>query len=64
MSEWISVKERLPQSGSSVIVSLIWGDQHDIDIDKIVDIQSSEPWETYYMGVVTRWMPIPEPPVV
>lgn len=61
VQEWISVTERLPESGKeSVLIALRWGE---VDIGWCEDgrwrsefVNEYEDWE------VTHWMPLPEPP--
>lgn len=64
MSEWISVKDRLPEQGKRYLVNrydgvtktyftdILWHDAHDLW------------WNRLYSGdyKVTHWMPLPEPP--
>lgn len=60
-SEWISVKDRLPEYGGRVIVALdekgtkICGG---LDSDRIGTHGEWVRWQ----GYVTHWMPLPEPP--
>lgn len=57
MSEWISVKERLPEESTNVLVV------HDGGRVTIEWMLSSRKflYEEIY-GYVTHWMPLPEPP--
>jgi hypothetical protein len=68
MSEWISVKERLPKYGQQVLAFDC--------IEDCVDVMSFEPEENncpegWYTSSwwhrdeddVTHWMPLPEPPM-
>ena len=61
VQEWISVTERLPESGKeSVLIALRWGE---VDIGWCEDGRwRSEFVNEYEDGEVTHWMPIPEPP--
>lgn len=56
MTEWISVKDRLPDNFKRVLVyDQEWG----IRIDTI----SIKPFEEFtHYGYVTHWMPLPESP--
>ena len=61
VQSWISVTERLPESGKeSVLIALLWGE---VDIGWCEDgrwrsefVNEYEDWE------VTHWMPLPHPP--
>ena len=58
MSEWISVKDRLPDTCVCVLV-------HYDDGNMLVDeIGSDGEWidEDFNCGNITHWMPLPEPP--
>ena len=59
--EWISVTERLPESGKeSVLIDLRWGE---VDIGWCEDGRwRSEFVNEYEDGEVTHWMPLPNPP--
>ena len=61
VQEWISVKERLPESEKeSVLIALRWGG---VDIGWCEDGRwRSEFVNEYEDGEVTHWMPLPEPP--
>ena len=54
MSEWISVKERLPQEGSAVLVC--WKNDLGICIEsyRLNDLAEG--------GLITHWMPVPPAP--
>lgn len=58
MAEWISVKERLPESDSWVLV-FIKGKRTAgiIETDRYYDGEFA-----FSEGKVTYWMPLPEPP--
>lgn len=56
MSEWISVKDRLPNEKTRVLVFVPHGNRK-IDIDGMV----GRIW-VRWNGRVTHWMPLPEPP--
>ena len=59
---WISVKDRLPDEGVTVIVALKIGDRIVSDTDRLYCGR----WFCYGRmnreGYVTHWMPFPEPP--
>ena len=61
VQEWISVDDRLPESGKEgVLIALRWGG---VDIGWCEDGRwSSEFINEYEEGEVTHWMPIPQPP--
>ena len=61
VQKWISVTERLPESGKEgVLIALRWGE---VDIGWCEDGRwSSEFVNEYEEGEVTHWMPLPEPP--
>ena len=59
MSEWISVKDRLPETGVEV---LAYSDGDIYTVVHCIDgswIASSTYYDLYH---VTHWMPLPEPP--
>ena len=61
VQEWISVDDRLPESGKEgVLIALRWGE---VDIGWCEDGRwSSEFINEYEEGEVTHWMPTPQPP--
>ena len=61
VQEWISVEDRLPESGKeSVLIALRWGE---VDIGWCEDGRwRSEFVNEYEEGEVTHWMPLPNPP--
>ena len=61
VQEWISVKDRLPESGKeSVLIALRWGE---VDIGWCEDGRwRSEFVNEYEEGEVPHWMPLPNPP--
>ena len=61
VQEWISVKDRLPESGKEgVLIGLRWGE---VDIGWCEDGRwDSEFVNEYEDGEVTHWMPLPQPP--
>lgn len=66
MSEWISVKDRLPESAyntwSEDVIALTEGG----DVFKLANIggywQRTSAFAMSDSGEVTHWMPLPEPP--
>lgn len=56
MSEWIGVKDRLPEEKTRVLVSIPHSDTK-IDTDRILGGK----W-VRWNGHVSHWMPLPEPP--
>ena len=61
VQEWISVKDRLPESEKEgVLIGLRWGE---VDIGWCEDDRwRSEFVNEYEDGEVTHWMPLPNPP--
>jgi hypothetical protein len=63
MSEWISVKDRLPKEGRLVLINRIY---HPLSLDYLIDFPSSPSiWARLRddeMCQVTHWMELPEPP--
>ena len=61
VQEWISVKDRLPESGKdAVLIALRWGA---VDIGWCEEGRwGSEFVNEYDDGEVTHWMPLPQPP--
>lgn len=58
--KWISVEERLPRSGDTVLVYYRRGDYRGVDILRYVAVGR---WVTADLHKkVTHWMPLPEPP--
>ena len=61
MSEWISVKDRMPEEGVDVLVyGDIYLNRKGADVD-FVDRKSGN-FFYYDEGEVTHWRPLPEPP--
>ena len=71
MSEWISVKDRLPELGDYSVLAY-WGHggidmvhvaDYFKDITAGVDHQGNQRFTKWYLtSGVTHWMPLPEPP--
>jgi hypothetical protein len=60
-SEWISVKDRMPEEGVDVLVyGYIYLNRKGADVD-FVDRESGD-FFYYDEGEVTHWRPLPEPP--
>lgn len=61
-SKWISVEDRLPEHGDVV---LCWHKAKDypivLQLDKRSGCWLDDQWD-YGMGLITHWMPLPEPP--
>ena len=70
MSEWISVKDRLPDYMGEVLVIVSGKPHENITLDGAYEIAEYDPvegwilemWPEWCSGVVTNWMPLPEPP--
>ena len=70
MSEWISVKDRLPDYMGEVLVIVSGKPHENITLDGAYEIAEYDPvegwilemWPEWCSGVVTHWMPMPEPP--
>ena len=65
MSEWISVKERLPEVAGEYLVVYHPCYWHDVKEDLRVGIDSfrgKTAWAKKKYQRVTHWMPLPEPP--
>jgi len=60
---WIPVSERLPEAGHKVLVLLTDGA---ISIDFIHgnDFLGNPDFYEYWVGDITHWMPLPQPPEV
>lgn len=59
MSEWISVKDRLPESNTEV---LVYSKRRGVTIDFVDAFMLTGTVTFYRNSDVTHWMPIPEPP--
>ena len=63
MSEWISVKDRLPEFGEKVLITDVSGDVLVYSLEQTCSGEcwwEDEYWNWY--NDVTHWMPLPEPP--
>lgn len=61
MSEWISVKERLPAEGSRVLTY----DGYAVCASEFDDLRFHEPGCSDHMhAYVSHWMPLPDPPAI
>lgn len=69
MSEWVSVKERLPEWDQCVLVVVKGGGMVTAQWSKMVEDWTNYGWSGYEWDwilddePVTHWMPLPEPPV-
>ena len=68
--QWISVKDRLPDYMGEVLVIVSGKPHENITLDGAYEIAEYDPvegwilemWPEWCSGVVTHWMPFPEPP--
>jgi len=63
--KWISVEDRLPETGVDVIVSVRYANSDNVHIDFLVYNGTGEEdieWGSYASSCVTHWMYFPEPP--
>ena len=68
--QWISVKDRLPDYMGEVLVIVSGKPHENITLDGAYEIAEYDPvegwilemWPEWCSGVVTHWMPMPEPP--
>jgi hypothetical protein len=64
MSEWISVKDRLPENEVDAILAILLNGNYYVMIGR----RSGYVWDIYtldgiqWVNSVTHWMPLPEPP--
>lgn len=67
-NQWISVDDRLPKKHDYYLVCHKHDNDSKTNIDKLIYSYSHGGWiSTYgakYSGIVTHWMPLPEPPEV
>lgn len=59
MSEWISVKDRLPEPHECVLICTKSGV---VDTDVFQEQMMPQTYFNYYNESVTHWMPLPDPP--
>jgi len=73
MSDWISVKDELPEFEQVVDVWVIWrGRDLDVHGERLTDVEyypeMEFPWNheeiNGYFDKVSHWMPLPNPPEV
>lgn len=69
MSEWISVKDKLPEYATPVLIHQIhdycdFDGYHEIKIDMLLKSGKIDKWfcSEGFGYKVTHWMPFPEPP--
>ena len=65
VDRWISVKDRLPESGKSVLIYYPYWDGDEIQVAKLeYDEMMFDVCGEFNIrvGAVTHWMPLPEPP--
>ena len=70
MSEWISVKDRLPEDMGAVLVIVSGTPRKNITLDGAYEFGEYDPdegwilemWPEWKDATVTHWMPLPEPP--
>lgn len=63
MSEWISVEDRLPKVGESVLVYGKW-DDFDHEYYSVEWNNKSDGFGCKNYATITHWMPKPEPPEI
>ena len=70
VGKWISVKDRLPDYMGEVLVIASGKPHENITLDGAYEIAEYDPvegwilemWPEWCSGVVTHWMPLPDPP--
>ena len=70
VGKWISVKDRLPDYMGEVLVIVSGKPCENITLDGAYELAEYDPvegwilemWPEWCSGVVTHWMPLPEPP--
>ena len=70
VGKWISVKDRLPDYMGEVLVIVSGKPHENITLDGAYEIAEYDPvegwilemWPEWCSGVVTHWMPLPDPP--
>lgn len=64
MSEWISVKDRLPKPGERILLSskkFVGEGWINGTLNKFFRYDGIE-WSKIFIENITHWMPLPEPP--
>ena len=65
MSEWISVKDRLPEKDDTYLVYIVANNvpkDKGITTLRYTNLSKRFIYEDVYLFTVTHWMPLPEPP--
>lgn len=69
MSEWISVKDRLPEPDVLILVIANGKPHKNITLEGAYELAEYDPegwilemWPEWMDAEVTHWMPLPEPP--
>jgi hypothetical protein len=64
MSEWISVKDGLPEDGQSVLVTKRHSYPEIVVFDEVYNCWDDSEGDDYYRALdyFTHWMPLPENP--
>lgn len=62
MSEWISVKERLPEEGEVILTRDKYGHLRDRTLKRVGKMMLFTPDGMEPIRHITHWMPLPEPP--
>jgi len=64
MSEWISVKDRLPEHAQMALVYVEWERMFDAWYANDVWYESNKDSKMMEFDGVTHWMPLPDPPIM
>lgn len=65
MSEWVSVKRRMPEDDEYVLVAITGMKSYGYERYVRMDFRRDGRWVSAFdepIEVVTHWMPLPEPP--
>ena len=71
MSEWISVKDRLPETEDDFVLVIVSGEpRKNIKLQSAYELATYntedgwilEKWPDWMCAKITHWMPLPEPP--